>query len=166
VATARPEIVAAGAERLDDLQPLWESLSEHHARIAPQLGSLGPLRTPRDSWSVRRRVYEDIFAEADAFVLLAELGGAPVGYALAHLREPEETWATGPVAELDTLAVLPEHRGGGIGGELMRALFAELRRRGATHWVVGTIASNAEAIRFYGRFGPQPFVTQFIGGVP
>jgi hypothetical protein len=31
------EIVRAGAERIPDLQPLWESLSRHHAEVAPEL---------------------------------------------------------------------------------------------------------------------------------
>jgi hypothetical protein len=31
------DIVRAGAERIPDLQPLWESLSRHHAEVAPEL---------------------------------------------------------------------------------------------------------------------------------
>jgi hypothetical protein len=34
------EIVRAGAERIPDLQPLWESLSRHHAEVAPELAEV------------------------------------------------------------------------------------------------------------------------------
>jgi hypothetical protein len=34
-------IVRAGAERIEDLQPLWESLHAHHAEAAPELAALG-----------------------------------------------------------------------------------------------------------------------------
>lgn len=30
-------IVRAGAERVEDLEPLWRALQEHHAELAPTL---------------------------------------------------------------------------------------------------------------------------------
>jgi GNAT superfamily N-acetyltransferase len=159
-------IVRGGVERLDDLQPLWESLSAHHAEVAPELTALGPLREPEDSWRVRRAIYEELLAEPGAFVLLAEVGSRPVGYALVHIRGPEETWETGRVAELETLAVLPGERGHGIGTALVAAVFAELRDLGVSHWSVGVIGANAAAIRFYERLDLLPFTVAYIGGVP
>jgi GNAT superfamily N-acetyltransferase len=115
------EIVSAGAERIDDLEPLWGSLSEHHVAVAPHLRELGPLRSPAESWQVRRALYEEWLAEPDAFVLIAEGGGTPIGYAVVHTRGSEESWDTGDrIAVLETLAVLPSHRGDGIGGALFR----------------------------------------------
>jgi hypothetical protein len=70
------EIVSAGAERINDLEPLWGSLSEHHVAVAPHLRELGPLRSPAESWEVRRALYEEWLAEPDAFVLIAA-DGAP-----------------------------------------------------------------------------------------
>ena len=49
------------------------------------------MRDPARSWEVRRELYEDWLEEPDAFVLLAEVDGEPIGYALVHLRGPEET---------------------------------------------------------------------------
>ena len=88
-------IVRAGAERIDDLRPLWEALSRHHGEVAPELAAIGERRRLEDSWAVRRALYEGLFAEPGTFVLIAELGSSPVGYALVHLRGPEETWSTG-----------------------------------------------------------------------
>src|SRR6202042_3115267 len=120
-----------GAERISDLQPLWESLHEHHAAVAPHLQAIGPVRASQQSWEVRRALYEEWLAEPGAFVLVAEDDSRPVAYALVHMGGPEETWTTGDrVAELETLTVLPEYRSHGLGMRLMEAVHAELRRRG------------------------------------
>ena len=159
-------IVRAGIERIDDLQPLWESLHEHHATVAPHLEQLGPVRAPDQSWAVRRELYEEWLSEPDAFVLLAEVDGEPVGYALVHLRGPEETWETGErIGVLETLTVQPDERGRGIGSALFECISAELRRLGVTELQVAVISKNAEALRFYERHGLLPFTVSFMGRV-
>jgi ribosomal protein S18 acetylase RimI-like enzyme len=161
------EIVRAGAERIPDLQPLWESLSRHHAEVAPELAVLGEVRAEADSWAVRRELYEEWLRDPDAFVLIAEAQGEPVGYAMVELRGPEETWATGDrVAELETLAVLPGHRGKGIGSALVERMHEELRRLGVGQSVVSVIATNVDAVRFYERLGLTRFLVTFAGQVP
>ena len=156
----------AGAERIPDLQPLWESLSRHHAEVAPELAVLGEVRPEADSWAVRRQLYEEWFRDPDAFALIAESDGEPVGYAMVQLRGPEETWATGDrVAQLETLTVLPGHRGQGIGSALVERMHEELRRVGASHFVVSVIASNADAVRFYERLGLTTFLITYAGPV-
>lgn len=160
-------IVRGGAERIDDLQPLWESLHHHHAAVAPELEQLGERRSAAESWVVRRNLYRRLLAEPDAFVFFAEAKLEPVGYALVHMRGPEETWATGErIAELETLAVLPAHRGKGVGRVLVQAVFGELRRLGVTEFGVAVIAANADAIRFYERLGLLPFTSSYLGRVP
>lgn len=161
------QISVAGPERLEGLRSVWESLSDHHAAVAPRLRELGPVRLGADSWAVRRRHYASLFeGESVAFALIAEADDAAVGYAMVDLRGPEESWDTGPVAVLETLAVLPDHRGSGIGTALIEAVFSELRTRGIGHWEVATIATNADAIRFYERLDLLPFTVNFIGRVP
>jgi len=159
-------IVGAGWERIDDLQTLWESLHRHHTATAPQLQTIGRERLPSESWRVRREHYRRLLAEPDAFVLVAELGGLPVGYALVHVRGSEETWDTGPVAELETLAVLEGYRGQAIGRRLVEAVFDRLRAIGVAQWSVAVIASNTDAIRFYELLPVQPFLVTYIGTVP
>jgi ribosomal protein S18 acetylase RimI-like enzyme len=108
------EIVRAGAERIPDLQPLWQSLSRHHAQVAPELTAvLGEPRPDAESWAVRRVLYE----------------------------------ATGDrVAQLGMLAVLPGHRGQGIGTAPIDRVYAELRSAGVGQLVVSVTASNAGAV--------------------
>jgi GNAT superfamily N-acetyltransferase len=160
-------IVRAGSERIGDLQPLWESLHDHHATIAPHLTELGPVRDASESWAVRRALYEDWLAEPDAFVLVAESDGQPVGYALVHLRGPEETWTTGArIGVLETLAVLPGERGRGIGSALFERMYEELRELGVRELEVAVISKNAEALRFYERQGLLPFTVSYLGRLP
>lgn len=164
---ARVEIVRAGVERIADLRPLWESLHEHHAAVAPHLEKLGPVRPLADSWAVRRILYAEWLAEPDAFVLVAEDQSTPVGYALVHMRGPEETWATGErIAELETLTVLPAYRRQGIGTALIEAVYRELRMIDVRHLAVSVIASNANAVRFYERLELSRFLISYIGNVP
>ncbi len=128
---------------------------------------LGDVRAAADSWAVRRALYEEWLQDSDAFVLIAESQGEPVGYAMVELRGPEETWATGDrVADLQTLAVLPGHRGEGIGSALVERMHEELRRLRVSHFVVSVIASNADAVRFYERLGLTKFLVTYAGRVP
>ena len=76
---------------------------------------------------MRRGDYERWLAEPGSFALVAEEDGEAVGYAVVHLQGPDETWVTGErTAELETIAVLPEQRGAGIGAALMDAVDREL----------------------------------------
>lgn len=160
-------IVRGGVERIPELEPLWKALHHHHAAVAPHLTGLGPQKTPDESWQVRRGLYEEWLAEPDAFVFVAEAGGEPVGYALVHMRAPEETWATGDrIGELESLAVLPDYRSQGVGRALVDAMFERLRELGVTHWGVGVISTNADAIRFYERLGLLRFINTYVGAVP
>jgi ribosomal protein S18 acetylase RimI-like enzyme len=161
------KIRRAGSESIDALEELWVSLSRHHAAVAPELAEVfGRPRSERDSWAVRRALYEEWLAEPGGFVLIAESDSLPVGYAVITTRGPEESWATGDrVAELQTLAVLPDHRGEGIGTKLVQGMHEELARLGVGHFTVSVIASNADAVRFYERLGLTPFLTTYAGRV-
>jgi len=124
------------------------------------------VRNPSDSWAVRRELYEDWLSERDSFVLLAEADGQPIGYALVHLRGPEETWQTGDrIGVLETLAVLPDERGRGVGSALFERIYAELRELDVTELEVAVISKNAAALRFYERHGLLPFTVSFMGRV-
>ena len=160
-------VSVAGRESIDRLRELWISLSRHHAAVAPELEQVfGDVRSEEDSWAVRRGLYEEWLAEPDSFVLLAETGGRAVGYAVVSTRSAEETRATGDrVAELQTLAVLADHRGRRVGTALVERMHVELASRGMGHFTVSVIASNADAVRFYERLGLTPFLITYAGRV-
>jgi ribosomal protein S18 acetylase RimI-like enzyme len=141
-------IRAIDASELDAVEPLWNALREHHGEVAPHLGA------PRErtaSWERRRAQYEAWLAEPDSFVLLAERGGAPVGYAAVRLHDGSPTWPSERAGELETLSVLPGERGRGTGAKLVEEVRARLRAVGADQLTVFVMARNTGAIRFYER---------------
>lgn len=69
----------------------------------------------------------------------------------------DDTWEMDdPQAGLETLAVLPEARGRGIGTALMDAIDEELDRLGVRDLVVTVVGANEEALRFYRARGMTP----------
>jgi GNAT superfamily N-acetyltransferase len=90
----------------------------------------------------------------DADVLLAELAGAPVGFALFF--QSYSTFLAKPGLYLEDLFVRPAARGRGVGGALMAALarIAVQRNYGRFEWSV--LDWNTPALEFYRRLGAVP----------
>jgi ribosomal protein S18 acetylase RimI-like enzyme len=149
------------ADRLDDLEPLWQSLLEHHGRVSPPaLRMVGAA----ESWPRRRRLYREWLGAPGAFVLVARLDGQLVAYALVSMHGSDardDTWKSGEtVAELQTLVTAPQGRGSGVGTQLLDAVEERLRESGTRDLLIGVVADNADALRFYERRGATPFYTQ------
>src|SRR4051794_41950705 len=72
------EIVPLAADDLDEVEPIWSALREHHAEAG--LSWIGPVRERADSWARRRADYARWLGEGDRnFVLLAPERGRAVG---------------------------------------------------------------------------------------
>ena len=148
-----------GPEDLPLLEPLWVSVHHRHVESMPELA---PYVDDATTWAVRRELYSELLAKPDTVLLLASAGEALVGYGLAHVMSAEESWAgdtwiTGPrIGEIESLAVLPEHRGRGLGSQLFDRLEHELRLQGVTDLVIGLLPGNTGAARLYERRGFRP----------
>ena len=148
-----------GAGDLDLLEPLWVAVHHQHREAMPHLA---PYVSDATTWSERRALYAQLFADHDAVLLLARHDGALVGYALGYSMPATgtwlaDTWVTGErIGEVESLSVLPEHRGRGLGSRLLEALHDQLRDRGARDFILGALAGNADAIRLYQRHGYTP----------
>jgi GNAT superfamily N-acetyltransferase len=148
------EIVQPAELDLDTLEPLWASLLAHHAALRPEL----PARSRAGSWARRRPQYERWLASPGSFAVLARRGPGLVGYALVEIQEPDETFVTGPIAEVHTLVVAPSERGAGLGSAVMDTVDAELDRLGVADVLLDYLAGNDAAARFDERRGFVPFV--------
>lgn len=159
-------VTRVGSERIDDLEPVWKALHEHHATAKSQLADVTPLRSPRESWARRRASYEAWLREPDAFALVAEHDREPVGYASVRVGGGETMLATEDrVGSLETPSVLPHARGRGIGGAIVYEVRRELGRLGVRERTVDVMATNTDAARFYGRRGMIPYVSTYLGRV-
>ena len=149
-------------EQLDLLAPLWAALHAHHAKIGE---GVAPMRDLDESWWRRRSDYESWLAEEDTVILRAELEGRAVGYLTLRVSEGPHTWDIGKVGTIETLSVLPEERGSGVGSELMDAARREAAVRGAESMAVGVVHTNVDALRFYEREGLGSFYLELVGPV-
>ncbi|MDD3836362.1 MAG: GNAT family N-acetyltransferase [Phenylobacterium sp.] len=84
----------------------------------------------------------------------AEEGGAPVGYAV--ISPPDLPVATTPTdVEIKRIYLLHRFQGRGLGAALMRAVLDEARDAGFERAVLGVFGRNEAAIGFYRRQGFQ-----------
>ena len=101
---------------------------------------------------VDEELWRPLLARPDVTVLLAERGGAAVGYVSAVRRL--HLWTGGDVLALDDLFVRPGSRDGGVGRQLMTALAAVAApERLLITW--GVEPDNVDAQRFYRRLGAR-----------
>jgi GNAT superfamily N-acetyltransferase len=154
-------VVDAGPERIPELEPLWRSLYEHHRAIADGVAGVRPFEL---TWSQRQGQYRGwLGGDEDAALLIAERGGRAVGYAFLTIGPGAATWDLGDrVAELETLTVLADERGSGVGAALMDASRRWSAERGAEAIGVGLAHTNAGARRFYEREGFTPFYLEMM----
>ena len=101
--------------------------------------------------------------DGDSIVLVAEVNGRVVGWAVVQTRYREDlnwepdgdalSFVGGENAYLENLEVAEFFRGQGIGRELLAAIEEEVRRRGRQILWLHTAEQNYRAHRFYEREG-------------
>lgn len=157
---------------LDSLEPLWVSVHRQHRAAMPELE---PYVDEATTWARRRALYTDLLRKEGTVLLVASVGAELVGHGLAHVMPLEETWVadtwrTGPrIGEVESVAVLPDHRGAGIGTALLDGLEGALADDGVTDLVLGVLPGNIQAIRLYERRGYRPtwsYLSRFGGSRP
>jgi len=88
-------------------------------------------------------------------IWLAVLDDEPIGYATGKLGGPYSTRPV-PVADLESVFVVEEHRSGGTGEALVRAFLGWARAEGAELAQVTAYSGNVRAQGFYQRIGFRP----------
>lgn len=99
---------------------------------------------PVDFWP-RHMFVDELSQPQTRRYLVAELEGRIVGYA--------GLMCVNPIADVQTIAVVPECEGQGIGSALLTELVDEARRRGAEDVLLEVRADNPRAQQLYRRFG-------------
>jgi ribosomal protein S18 acetylase RimI-like enzyme len=96
--------------------------------------------------------YAKWLADVDYRLCLAELKGAPVGFAV--LSPPDLPVAvTQNDIELKRIYLLHRFQGGGLGRRLLEWSVAEARAQGRRRLLLGVKADNTAALAFYDRVG-------------
>ncbi len=158
------EIVEVGLERLDEVELLWRAMHEHHAEVAGEAAEITPFRQAEDSWQRRRTEFEGWMRAGDAWLLVAEREGSPVGFAFFRICEGDWSFETEErMGELEALSVEPELRRWGIGSLLMEEVERRLAAAGVGFIGLALIAGNDDAVRFYRRWGIVPSHIRCLG---
>lgn len=110
----------------------------------PAVGALEHQLFPIDAWPVQMFLDELSQPETRRY-LVAETSDGIVGYAGLMCIEP--------IADVQTIAVVPHYEGRGIGSTLLTQLIDEARRRGAADVLLEVRADNPRAQQLYVRFG-------------
>ena len=110
----------------------------------PAVNALEQRLFPADAWPLEMFLAELSQPETRRYSV-AESGGEIVGYAGLMCIEP--------IADVQTIAVVPEFEGRGIGSALLTRLIDEARRRRAADVLLEVREDNPRAQQLYVRFG-------------
>jgi len=153
------EITRGNADDIDSLEPLWVAVHHAHRAAMPELA---PYVDDAETWREHRPLYVSLFERPDTFLFLARVDGELVGYALGCVAPAAEGWAADTwrvgdrIGELESLSVLPDHRGEGIGSKLLDAVDQEFAKLDVDDVVIGALPGNTGALKLYERRGFKP----------
>lgn len=121
--------------------------------VAPQIAGV-PVRSPEDAWRARLNKYLVWIKQPGSFAVGAHFQGELVGYAFGRLDDGWAGWAmSAKVGRIETLAVLENMRGHGVGKLLLEESKRRFKASGASVVMLSVIAYNTRAIEFYEREG-------------
>ena len=111
---------------------------------------------------VKARLCSDLAKHPLATSFIAWRGEQPVG--LINCIEGYSTFKARPLMNIHDIAVLPAHRGQGVGQALLAAAEAHARDRGCCKLTLEVLTGNAVALRSYARFGFAPYALDPAAG--
>jgi ribosomal protein S18 acetylase RimI-like enzyme len=111
---------------------------------------------------VTARLCDDMAARPTVASFIAWLDDAPVG--LVNCVEGFSTFKSRPLMNIHDLAVLPGHRGMGIGQALLQKAQDHAQSRGCCKLTLEVLTGNARALRSYAQFGFEPYTLDPAAG--
>ncbi len=111
---------------------------------------------------VKARLCSDLAAHPLASSFIAWRAEQAVG--LVNCIEGYSTFKARPLLNIHDIAVLPAHRGQGVGQALLAAAEGHARERGCCKLTLEVLTGNAVALRSYERFGFAPYALDPAAG--
>ena len=104
---------------------------------------------------VKDRLCDDLAQRSQAFSFIAWKGAGAQAQAvgLINCLEGYSTFKAQPLLNIHDIAVLPGHRGAGVGQALLAAAQAHAHDRGCCKLTLEVLTGNATALASYQRFG-------------
>jgi GNAT superfamily N-acetyltransferase len=109
-------------------------------------------------WAARggAAYFTDLLTDPRAVPLLARDGDRAFGHLVGRVLEPDTLQTGTRIAVLESMRVVPEARGRGVGGRLVAAFLTWAKECGAVRAGVTAYTANKGAQRFYARHGFVP----------
>ncbi|WP_347108028.1 ribosomal protein S18-alanine N-acetyltransferase [Paenarthrobacter sp. S56] len=120
------------------------SLRDMTEADVPAVEALERRLFPVDAWPLQM-FFDELSQPETRRYIVAEAAGEIIAYAGLMCIEP--------IADVQTIAVVPEFEGRGIGSAILGELIAEARRRRAADVLLEVRADNPRAQQLYVRFG-------------
>jgi ribosomal protein S18 acetylase RimI-like enzyme len=146
---AEPRIRRAARADLDRIGRLGALLVEAHHDFDSRR-FLPPTSGTKDAYASFLGTQLDA---PDAAIFVADDGSNVIGYAYAAVESYDYMVLRGPAGVLHDLIVDPEHRGRGVGRQLLTAALAYLRSRGLSQVVLSAAERNEAAQRLFASMG-------------
>lgn len=138
---------SGGIELLDDIQPLWEKLNQHHKEISPHFS----YEFQEYGFSRRKARLLQKYGNGQLRIDVTQSRARNIAYLISAVTEKG-------VGEIESIFVENEFRGQAIGDELMHRALAWLDEQNVHTKVIEVAVGNERAYAFYARFGFSPRV--------
>jgi len=138
-------VVCGGIELLEDVGDLWKQLNAHHTAHSPHFSDV----FARKTFAERKRALLEQGTGGLHVVLVHYPVGSVVGYCIS-------TVSADCIGEIDSLFVLPQHRGKGLADRLMRLSLGWLQEQNVSRMRLSVAAGNEQVYGFYARYGFFP----------
>lgn len=125
---------------IDQIQPLWEKLNQHHLERSI------PFRKHYEKFTFAERIRRLSNKKLKIITVSDPDSSALVGYCIASISTENE-------GEIESLYLLPEYRGAGAGTRLMEHALGWFQEQGICEISIRVAAGNEEALPFYAKFG-------------
>ena len=111
---------------------------------------------------VKARLCDDLARRTDTTSFIAWLDDLPVG--LVNCIEGYSTFKAQPLMNIHDIAVLPGHRGAGVGQALLAAAEQHAKNCGCCKLTLEVLTGNARALKSYLGFGFEPYALDPAAG--
>ena len=138
--------VSGNARQIDKITPLWQELNSQHLRLSPYFKDYYKTLTFEDR---KRAILQRALGGEVRVDLAYDEAEKLVGYCVCSIDKLQ-------TGEIDSIFVISECRGKGIGATLMEKALEWLKSKGSKKNIVSVAVGNEMAYVFYEQFGFYP----------
>ncbi|BCG60768.1 GNAT family N-acetyltransferase [Paenibacillus sp. URB8-2] len=132
---------------LELVKPLWERLRDHHASLSKYFSE----HISRNTFEERSRDLFNKSKQGSLKIILAREAVTTelIGYCISSISEMKQ-------GEIDSIFILDDFRGMGIGNALMKRTLDWFETNGIHNICLSVLFGNEPALKFYEKYGFYP----------